>query len=162
MSKRPATRNETILVGVIAAGFGLYFTLVGAGALPVPGGSRNLHAPLWIVLCAGLTFLLGAIALLVQTIGRGDDHGELPADAPLLLRAVLYLIGVTIFSLFGAIASWIAFGPGSRAFAGSFLFFGPETNAAIGRTAFGIGAIVIWLCTIAVAVAGMRKLLRRR
>ena len=31
-------------------------------------------------------------------------------------------------------------------------------NATIGRIAFGIGAIIIWLCTLAVVVSGVRKL----
>jgi hypothetical protein len=32
------------------------------------------------------------------------------------------------------------------------------TNAAIGRIAFGTGAIIIWLCTAAFAAFGFRKL----
>ena len=39
--------------------------------------------------------------------------------------------------------------------------FDPATNALIARSAFGIGAIIAWLATIAFAVSGARKLLRR-
>jgi hypothetical protein len=30
-------------------------------------------------------------------------------------------------------------------------------NAIIGRTVFGIGAVIIWLCTAAVVAAGIRN-----
>ena len=31
------------------------------------------------------------------------------------------------------------------------------TNAAIGRSALGVAAVIIWLCTAAVAASGIRK-----
>jgi hypothetical protein len=31
-------------------------------------------------------------------------------------------------------------------------------DAAVGRTAFGVGAVIIWLCTAAVIASGIRKL----
>jgi hypothetical protein len=30
-------------------------------------------------------------------------------------------------------------------------------DAAIGRTAFGVGAVIIWLCTAAVIASGIRR-----
>jgi hypothetical protein len=128
----------------------------------VPGGKRNLHGPLWIVFCAGLAFFLGGVAVLIQVLGRANANGELPAAAPTWLPIAQYLVGVVIFAAFAMIGSWIAFGPGARTFSGSFLFFDATTNAAIGRTAFGIGAILTWLATIAFAVSGARKLRARR
>jgi hypothetical protein len=65
-----------------------------------------------------------------------------------------YLIGLCIFGCFGAISNWIAFGPGERHFSGTFMFVDAATNAAIGRTVFGAGAIIIWLCTAAFAAFG--------
>ena len=59
------------------------------------------------------------------------------------------------------IGSWVAFGPGPRGFSGSFLFFSHATNEWIGRAAFGFGAVLCWLGTLAVAVVGARKLLGR-
>ena len=38
------------------------------------------------------------------------------------------------------------------------MFGDAATNAAIGRVAFGTGAIIIWLCTAAFAAFGFRKL----
>lgn len=162
MGERPATRKEILFLGVIATALGLYFVLVGMTLLPIPGGPKHLHAPLWIVFCAGLSFLLAGIAVLMHGAGATDNNGELAPGAPQWLRVLQYLSGVTIFVCFGAIASWIAFAPGPREFTGSgFGVEGPVSGTA-GRIAFGIGAIVIWLCTIAVAVAGARKLMNRK
>jgi hypothetical protein len=156
-----ATPKAMIAIGMVAAAAGLYFMLVGAGVLPIPGGPGNLHGPLWILLCAGLAFFLAGSAVVLHGIGRANDQGEFPADAPSWLRVVQYLIGVAVFACFGAIGSWIAFGPGERAFSGSLPFFSGEVNAAIGRTAFGIGAVIVWLCTLAFAVSGARRFLGR-
>ena len=145
------------IYAAVCAGTGAYFILVGAGFLPVPGGPSNLHGPLWLLVCAGLAFFLAGVAIAIQTFGHANAVGELPADTSRWMRVLQYLIGVVIFGCFGAIASWVAFGPGERHFSGTFLFFDPATNAAIGRTAFGIGAVIIWLCTAAVAASGLRK-----
>jgi hypothetical protein len=56
-----ASSKEMVVIGCIAGLAGFYFLLVGAGVLPVPGGPRNLHAPLWVVLAAGLAFFLAAL-----------------------------------------------------------------------------------------------------
>jgi hypothetical protein len=150
-----------LFVGTVAAAAGLYFLLVAAGLLPIPGGPRNLHGPLWIVLCVGLALFFAGAALFTQVIGHANASRELPADAPKWMRVIQYLMGVAIFAAFAVIGSWVAFGSGERNFSGSFIFFDAHTNATIGRTVFGIRAIITWLCTIAFAVFGARKLLGR-
>ena len=94
-------------------------------------------------------------------LGRANVEGELPTDAPFWLRATQYLMGVAVLTCLGAIGSWIAFGQGERPFSGSSGFFSGDVSAAIGRTAFGIGALITWLGTIAFAVSGARKLFGR-
>ena len=160
MAERPATKTEILALGFIAAGIGLYFMLVGLGLLPIPGGPKNLHAPLWVVFAAGLAFALAGIAVLMHGFGYTNNDGEPPAGAPRWVPVFQYLMGLAIFASFGAIASWIAFVPGPREFTGS--GFGAEApvSAIVGRVGFGIGAIIIWLATIAVAVSGARKLRR--
>jgi hypothetical protein len=153
-----ATRNETIAVGAVTAAAGIYFILVGMGLLPVPGGPHNLHAPLWVVFCAGLAFFLGGFSVLAQVYARGDADGRLPADAPIWLPLLLYLVGVAILASFALIATWIAFGDGPRQFAASFGGSKSSASAGIGRTVFGIGAAVMWMCTIGFARSGLRKL----
>ena len=158
---RLAKPRRNYIYAALSAAVGAYFLAVGLRQFPIPGGPSNLHGPLWLLACAGLAFLLAGIAIAFQTLGEANAAGDLPAAAPRWMRALQYLIGLAIFCCFGAIATWIAFGPGERQFSGTFLFFDPATNAAIGRTAFGIGAVIIWLCTVAVAAAGFRKFLAK-
>ena len=77
------------------------------------------------------------------------------------MRVVRYLAMVAIFVSFAAIGSWVAFGPGDRAFTVSVPFGSGPASEIVGRVAFGIGAIITWLCTIVVAVIGARKLFPR-
>ncbi len=157
-ANQPATTKEARVIGGIAAAAGLYLMSIGIGLLPVPGGPRNLHGPLWIVLLAGLAFFLGGVAVVIQVVGKANASGDLPAGAPYWIRIVQYLIGVAIFASFAMMGSWIAFGGGPRQFSGSFMFFDGGTNAMIGRAALGFGAMICWLGTIAFAVSGARKL----
>jgi hypothetical protein len=78
-NKSPPSRTTLVLAMLATAGFGLYFSLIGLGVLPVPGGPKTLHGPLWIVLAAGVVFLLGGIAVALQNAAGADlDTGELP------------------------------------------------------------------------------------
>jgi hypothetical protein len=157
-ARQTATPHEVRWIGAGAALIGLYFLSIGIGLLPVPGGPRNLHGPLWIVLLVGLTFLLAGVAVLIQVIGRANDSGELPAGAPHWIRIVQYLIGVAIFASFALVGSWIALLGDGRQFSSIVLVFSASINEIIARTAFGFGAIICWLGTIAFAVSGARKL----
>jgi len=161
MNRSAPGKKELIAIGSLASLMGFYFLLVGADILPLPGGADKLHGPLWIVLCVGLAFFLAGVAMLLQAFGHANDRGEFPAEAPTWLRVTQYLIGLTIFATFGAIGSWIAFGPGERAFSGSLPFISGESGSAVGRTIFGIGAIIVWFGTVAFAVVGASKLLGR-
>jgi hypothetical protein len=159
--QEPASARTMLFIGLIATGIGLYFVLVAFGVLPIPGGSRNLHGPLWVVFCAGLAFLLAGLTVLTRVAAGGDRlEGELPASAPRWLRMMQYLFMLAIFACFGAIGSWIAFGAGPRHFSMSGFLIG-NPGEMFGRAVFGIGAVLIWLCMIAMAVSGARKLLGR-
>lgn len=153
----PASSRSNYYMAAIAAATGAYFMLVGAGLLPIPGGPKNLHGPQWLVFCAGLAFFLASIAVVVQALGHANDTGDLPASAPRWMGIVQYAMSFAIFACFGAIGSWVAFGPGERHFSGSFWFITAGAGEMIGRIVFGIGAVIIWLCTAAVLAAGIRK-----
>jgi hypothetical protein len=156
----PATHKEMIGIGALSGAIGLYFMLIGVGVLPVPGGPRNLHAPLWVGFLAGLVFFLGGVAALLQGIGKANAQGELSAGAPAWMTAAQQLIGVAIFASFAMIGSWIAIGGDPRQFSGSFMGLG--IGVSIARVAFGIGAIICWACTIGLAVSAVRKFIARR
>lgn len=147
-----------IAIGLITAGAGLYFTLIGAGVLPPPKGGAN--APGWIVVCAGLAFLLGGIAVLRQAIPGGEvgPDGKLPDEAPRWMHVMHHMTGVAVLALLAAIGSWVAFGPGPRSFTASSSLTGSfDPGEWAGRVAFGLGALLVWLFTIAFAVRAARK-----
>jgi hypothetical protein len=158
----PLSPRATIGVGALAAATGLYFMLASLGVLPPPG---RANAPMWIVFFAGLVFFLGGVAVIIPAAAGSvaTESGELPPFAPRWVRLAQYLLGVTVFASFAIIGSWVAFGPGPRSFSMSMPFFSTQhAGETIGRVAFGIGAGVTWLGTIAVAVSGARKLLRNK
>jgi hypothetical protein len=157
----PPSRRETIWVGALAAAIGLYFVLVGLGLFPSPG---KANGPMWIVLLAGSCFLLGGLAVLIPAAVTGEvrDDGQLPAGAPQWLRVLQYMFVLAIFACFAMIGSWIAFGPGTRSFSVSMPFLSFRgAGEMIGRAAFGLGAVITWLCLIAFAVSGWRKFVDR-
>lgn len=161
MDQKPPSRGTTIGLGAIFAAIGLYIVLVGVGALPPPGVAR---APMWVVVLAGLCFLLGGLGVLVPAAATGEvrDDGELPAGAPYWLRVFQYLLVLTIFAAFAMIGSFVAFGPGTRSFSVSVPFVSTSGGSEMfGRIAFGVGAIITWLCLILVAVGGWRKFVGR-
>ena len=162
MAEQPAPRRQGLFAAIICAAFGLYFALVGADLLPIPGGPKNLRAPLEIIFFVGLALLLAGGLAFLHGIGRIDARGEVPPDAPQWARVTHYLFGIATFACFGVIVSWIAFVPGPREFSGSFMG-GTEAPVSdlTGRIAFGVSAIIIWICTIAIGISGARKLLRR-
>jgi hypothetical protein len=145
------------VIALIGTGAGIYFTLIGLGVISVPGGDDTLHAPLWIVVCAGLVFVLGGGAVVLRDAAGADpDTGELPRNAPHWVRIAQHLMALALYACFALIGTWIAFGPGERAFSGT-IAVGPT----LGRIVFGIGAVILWLTLVGSAISGGRKLLRR-
>jgi hypothetical protein len=161
MDQKPPSRGTTIGLGAIAAALGLYIVLLGFGVLPPPG---EANAPMWVVMLAGLCFLLGGLGVLLPAAVTAEvrDDGELPAGAPYWLRVFQYLLVLILFAAFATIGSFVAFGPGTRSFSVS-LPFGSTSGGSeiVGRVAFGVGAVITWLCLILVAVSGWRKLVGR-
>ena len=157
---KPATPREMIWIGALFAGIGLYFILVGLSVLPIPGGPRNLHAPLWVVTLAGLPFFLGGLAVMLQGFGKANAAGELPADAPIWIRAAHSLMVVAIFACFAVIGTWVALAGEAGQFSGPFT--GGGFGVGIARAMFGFGAIICWAATIGMALSYARKLRNAR
>jgi hypothetical protein len=153
----PAASKGKLPLAALMAAIGLFYILVGLRLLPVSNAAANENDPHWLVLCAGLAFLLAGVAVAIQTFGHANAAGELPAAAPRWMRAGQHLSAFTITACLGAIGSWVAFGPGEREISGGLPFLSPAVNSMIGRSAFGVGAVLIWLCLAAIAVSGLRK-----
>lgn len=157
MTEKRARSKELLFVGLFAVAMGIIPMLMVTGVL-----SSTLHAPLWVGVLAGGVFILAGSALVLRWFAGGDaNDGEMPKSAPLWLRAVYYLMGLAVIGALAAIGTWVAFGPGTRAFSVSIPFLGSGPgNEWIGRGAFGLGAILTWLFFVVAAVSWSRKLRR--
>ena len=155
---------DGIGLGLALVATGGYFVLVGFGVLPPPGGEDAAKAPLAIVVCAGLAFLFAGLTLGIRAIaGARDQDSELPADAPRWTHLVYRVLGIAIAGSLASIGTWIAIGSGPRAFTVSGPFLEMRTTGeAIGRTVFGLGAVIVWIYVIALTVGTVRKLFDRR
>jgi hypothetical protein len=148
-----------LAIGALVGAVGSVLLLVGAGILPPPGGPKSLHAHLWIVLVVGLVVTLAAAALLLQSAaGEITGNGELPRNAPYWMRVSQYFLMLTMFAAFAVIGTWVSIGSGEREISMSMPFLNMQAGDFVGRVAFGIGAALAWLCTLMIAVSGVRKL----
>jgi hypothetical protein len=155
--QQPASPRTTFLCGLLAIGMGLFLLLFGLGVVPMK--PRAGDGPLWIAVVAGLCFMLAGISIAVGAIHGVSESGELPKDTGWWMRLFYTAIGVTVAGSLATIGSWVAFGPGPRTFGGTGMFLlSLEANAMVGRIMFGIGAVITWLFTIAIAVRGVRQL----
>ena len=160
MDPRQAVRTKAqVLLGVVCIVFGALPALVALGLAPAPATSP---APPWVGALAGLIFVVGGVCLLV-----GAARGARAADARLSLGApawaspLQYLVVLGVCAAFATLLSWIAFGPGERAFlmrAGA--GWGPAPEI-LGRAVFGLAAAAVWLCVAMILLAAL-KLKRRR
>jgi hypothetical protein len=151
--------RSTLLIGAIAAAFGLYLCLVGFGLLPEP--SRR-NGPLWLGAAAGIAFLFAGLSVMVRgLIGLKDNESELPEEAPLWAKALYWFAGVAAAGSLSMVGTWVAFGGGDRHFNMTGLIAGP-LNEGIGRALFGLGTIIAWFITIALAQHGARKIFGKK
>jgi len=153
----PATSSELVVVGLLAIAMGAMVTLNVSGVLP----GKGARAPIWVGVCGGLTFMLAGGALLLRWLAGGETHdGEMPRGTPFWLRAVYYLIGLICIGALAAVGTWVAFGPGTRAFSMSLPFLGKgPANEWLGRAVFGTGTLIVWLFFIVAARTYWRKLM---
>jgi len=159
--QRRSPDKTTIACGLLAVALGLF---IGLFALGIIHGSRAADGKRWIGLIAGLAFVLGGIAVTIQTLTGTTPDGpgtDLPPGAPKWVRTTLTLLSLAILGSLAMIASWVAFGSGARAFSGPIPFLPAWLNESLGRTVFGFGAILTWIVLI-VAVATIARRLRGR
>ena len=157
MDRKQASPWETIGLGTLAAVIGFYLVLAALSLLPAPGGP---NAPMWLVLGVGFCFLLGGLWVLIPALVMDERKAEDDAspDTPQRLHVAQCVFALAVVMCCAMVGSWIALGPGAH---GSLPFSTSDSLDMIGRAAFGIGAVVIWLGLIAAAVSGWRKLVSR-
>jgi hypothetical protein len=160
IEREPPSPRTTFLIGLAAVAVGLYLLLTGLGVLPKPRGPSGA---LCVATVAGIAFLFAGISIAFGAVHGVSAKGELPKDAGWWSRLLYYVLGLVACGSLAVIGSWVAFGPGLRQFGGTGMFLlSPESNNLIGRIVFGIGALLTWLVTIAMAVRGARQLFARK
>lgn len=131
--------------------FGAVFILAG-GAIMAIGldwirvDPSSIHAPRWVLTaCGGMFALAGAM---VYT-SRLDER-------------VNHVLAFLLIGMVASVASWVAFGPGERAFTGGAsvgpVAVGGSGGERIGRAVFGFGAVVLWLMELVMVVRLIRSL----
>jgi len=146
-------RAELVL-GLVCIVFGAFPVLSATGLIPPP---QSTPAPPWVGAVAGLVFVVGGACFLIRAL-RGPS-GQPPGRVPAGARAAQYLAVIAVFAGFAAVNTWVAFGPGERAFStivgGAARLDGGEI---LGRAAFGFGAVVAWLCVAVILLSSLKLL----
>jgi hypothetical protein len=153
--------KAAVVFGLVFAVAG--FLVIGMALRIIPADSTG--DPRWIGVAAGLAFVLAGAAIIVgfAVAGGAAPDGDLPPGTPFGVRLTQYLLGLGIVGLLTAIAAWVAFGPGPRQFNVTGLpFLGPKAGEAMGRAAFGIGAVLSAAFFVLLAVVSLRRLRRPR
>ena len=162
--------QETCASPPIVSGIGIAFALgrrlFHAGrhgaCCPMPGDDARARrssssAPDWPSCSPGLTCVVRAKA------GMNDQRERAAADsAPRWTQAVLSGPRHRVAGALATIGTWIAIGSGPRAFDVSGPFVEMHTTGElIGRTVFGLGAVIVWIYVIALTVGTVRKFFGR-
>ena len=156
--QQPASPRTTFVCGLLAVAMGLFLLLVGLGVVPME--PRAGDGPLWIATAAGIAFMLAGISVAVGAIHGVSETGELPKDTGWWMRLFYYVIGRGDRRLRSPASARGS--PSVRARAPSAApacsCCRAEASDMVGRIVFGLGAVLTWLVTIAIAVSGARKL----
>lgn len=160
-------RDVSPVTGILMGGLflvaGLSIIFVALDWIHVDPAS--IHAPRWVLgLCGGMFALPGLGFLyygIINGLGRGARERAGGDDR---FQIIPWLMGLVIAGGMTVVASWIAFGPGERAFSGSVGVGGVEVGGSgrtetFGRWVFGIGAVMTGLFTIWGLIYGLRKLM---
>lgn len=154
-----------VVVGLICAALGGVIVLGGLGVVPLTPAADG-PAPPWVLVCAGLAFVLAGAAVIVgfAVAGGAGPDGDLPAGTPFSVRLIQYFLGLGIAGCMTAVVTWIAFGPGERHFSTNVVLpfmvhRGPGSDTS-GRVVFGIGAVLMWIFLLTAGVSGARRLFR--
>ena len=155
-----ASPHDVIGVGVAFSAAGLYLMLGAAGFVPMPEG----NSPAFLGFCAGAAFLFAGLTCIVRArAGMLNIETEIPASAPRWMQVSYRVLAIGAAGALATIGTYVAIGSGPRAFSLSTSLAGMQTTGEVlGRTVFGLGAVIVWIIVIALTVGTVRKLFDRR
>jgi hypothetical protein len=163
MTSNQLSRRGAFIFGLLFIACGMMPILMSTGILR---STATPGTPLWVGFCAGLLFVFGGVAIVVDygvADGVGPD-GDFKPGTPFMIRVANYVLGLLIMGLPIAVFGWVAFGPGPRAFSSSlalpFISKRWVSSELSGRLAFGAGTLVMVFMFIACGVVGLRRLRR--
>jgi hypothetical protein len=153
MDQKQSSPWETIGLGTLAAVVGFYLVLAALSLLPSPG---RPNGPMWLVLAIGFCLLLGGLRVLIPALVMDElrTEGEASTNTPQRLHLPQYVFALAVLMCCAMVAGLIALGPGAY---GSLPFSSSDSVDVLGRAIFAVGAVVIWLGLITVAVRGWRQ-----
>lgn len=147
------------------------FLLAGLAILRVALGwiemdPSRIHAPSWVIGVSGAMFALAGAGVLYQGVVNGLEGTAEGARERGEFSVLGWLLGLVISAGMTSVASWIAFGPGERAFSrsigiGGIGVHGSGGSEALGRWVFGIGAVLTGAFTLWGLIYGLRRLTGR-
>jgi hypothetical protein len=156
LSRREASPHEVAGLAIALSLAGLYFMLGSFGVLPMP----DADGPAFLVFAAGAAFLFAGLYCLGCARTEMTDNQTAPTEASSgWIRLSYQALGIGVLGAFATIGTWVAIGSGTHAFSVSSPFVSMQTAGdLVGRTVFGLGAVIVWICVIALTVSTVRKL----
>lgn len=160
-------REVEPLTGILMGGAfllaGLAIVFVALGWIRVDPSS--VHAPPWVLVVCGGIFALPGLGLFYYGVVNGLGRGARDREEDDVFAVLPWLLGLLICGGMAAVAGWVAFGPGERAFSGSVGVGGVGVSGSgggetLGRRVFGFGAILTGALTVWGFVYGVRRLWR--
>jgi len=157
----PASAADVAGLGIAFTCSGIYFLLEAFGALPPPG---EAHTPPAFVLVIGLAFLFAGLTCVVRSwAGLMDSQDKVPGGTPRWTQVSYRALAIGGAGALAIISTWIAIGSGPRVISTALPFATMQTTGdVVGRTVFGLGAVIVWIYVIALTVTTVRKFFDRR
>jgi hypothetical protein len=166
MSASQLSRRGAVLMGLLFVICGLPALLIGLGIV----SSANVEpgTPMWVVICAGLLFVVAGFAIILDFAiadGVGPD-GDFKPGTPFAIRLGNFVLGMTIVGLMIAIFGWVAIGRGPRHFSSTvslpFMAARGASGEMSGRIAFGAATLLMVAMFVGCTAVGIERLWRAR
>ena len=119
------------------------------------------NSPAFIAFCAGVAFLFAGLTCMVRArAGMTDMQSEVPDGAPGWTKVSYRVLAIGTAGALATIGSWIAIARAPRLQPVGAARRDADHRRNVGRTVFGLGAVIVWIYVIALS-GTVRKLFDR-